>query len=549
MALKNHRTLHKTLDIADSPNTPIRINQGDYLGRILHVRVTDDHVPVTDTNVTARLTFNTNDPTAVSTLALADGTAAGDFVPMTRVSDDTTLAFEAAIPQGALARSGEITMGVDLLDSDGSVIASRPFKAIVDPAIINLNLKLADGRGYFEAMLQTMEQLNESCADYAEIVKNLAANFGLAIGTVTTVDYDQPARVEMRDDGDVKTLDFWIPRGRPGSQGVRGVQGPVGPAGPQGRPGSGLRIIGADSDGSTRPTEGMDEGDGWLIGEILTVWVDGNWKPMGRFTGPAGQSIFLARVAVEPNTQVSKSSIVVGDGQTLKVGDGILGSDGRTFAVETVSEELVTVGDLISSINVGIRGERGERGEVGPAGSQGPVGPAGPLPFETTSFEIVEQTSDIGWDIIDKDGKKDAHFKLPLAGVAGQRGEKGEKGDPGESIVGPVGPAGPAGPQGQPGRDGKDGKDGETPSLSGYAQQSWVSSNYVNKSDYQSLDSTSVTIGGGAAKIKVGASTMVLSVGSAHLDINASYIALVYGSSYVKVDSTGIHHIGNVDKA
>lgn len=65
---------------------------------------------------------------------------------------------------------------------------------------------------------------------------------------------------------------------------------------------------------------------------------------------------------------------------------------------------------------------------------------------------------------------------------------------------------------------------------------------------YQSLDATSLTIGGGSAKIKVGAATMVLSVGNAHLDINASYIALVYGSSYVKVDSTGIHHVGNVDK-
>ncbi|MBW3090446.1 hypothetical protein [Bifidobacterium miconisargentati] len=493
MALKNHRTKYKTLDLADDPSEPIRINQGDYMGRILHVRVTDDHVPVADTGVTARLTFNTNDPTAVSALSLADGTAAGDFVPMTRVNDDTTMAFEAAIPQGALARSGEIVMGVDLIDSDGSIIASRPFKAIVDPANINLNLKIADGRGYFEAMLQTMEEIHESCADYAELVKNLAANFGLEIGTVTTVDYDQPARVELRDNGDVKTIDFWIPRGKPGPQGIQGPQGVQGVQGPRGITGAGLRIRGSATSQEGLPTEGMEEGDGYLVGRDLWLWTNGAWQEHGDFMGPAGTNVMLASVAIEPNSQVSKSSLPTPLADMVKVGDGLIGSDGRGYHVETVADDYVTVGTQISNINVGTPGPQGEPGPQGIQGIQGPVGPVGPMPFQTASSETVTAEEGFSLALVKNGDTTDLHAKIPIAGPQGKQGEKGEKGDPGESIVGPEGPQGPAGPQGEPGRDGQDGiSESDVNKLisnatSVFLKSADASSTYATKTDLNNL--------------------------------------------------------------
>ena len=65
---------------------------------------------------------------------------------------------------------------------------------------------------------------------------------------------------------------------------------------------------------------------------------------------------------------------------------------------------------------------------------------------------------------------------------------------------------------------------------------------------YQSLDASRLTIGGGTAKVKINPDSVGLSYGSGHVDVNGSYVALVYGSYYVKVDSTGIHHVGPVDK-
>lgn len=48
--------------------------------------------------------------------------------------------------------------------------------------------------------------------------------------------------------------------------------------------------------------------------------------------------------------------------------------------------------------------------------------------------------------------------------------------------------------------------------------------------------------------MKINPDSVQLAYGSGHVDVNGSYVALVYGNSYVKVDSTGIHHVGNVDK-
>lgn len=481
-ALKALRTIPVEINLAGDPMRPIRINQGDYMGRILHVTVTDDHVPVADDGVTARLTFNTNDPTSLSTLSLADGTAAGDWVPMTRIQGAQTATFEAAIPQGALLKAGEITMGIDLLDPDGTIIASRPFKAIVDPSNINFNLKIADGRGYLEALYQSMLEAAQSSKDWAEVAKDAAQNFGISVGTVTTVDYDQTARVEMDSNGGTKVLNYWIPRGKPGPQGIQGPQGVQGIQGPRGLTGAGLRIRGSATSQDQLPTEGMEEGDGYLIGRDLWLWTNGAWANRGEFMGPAGTNVMLASVAIEPNSQVSKSSLPAALADDAKVGDGIIGKDGRGYHVETVADDYVTVGPMISNINVGTPGPQGEQGPQGVQGIQGPRGATGPMPFDTVSSEIVD-ADQIGAELVKNGDQTDLHLKLPVKGVKGDPGAAGPKGDPGESITGPQGPIGPAGPQGPAGQDGADGKDGIQESevrsmLSDYATQSYVDSKF-----------------------------------------------------------------------
>lgn len=611
MALDTFRRLPVTIDLANDPLKPIRVNQGDWLGRILHVRVTDDHVPVTDTGITARLTFNTSDPNTVSTLSLADGSAAGDFVPMTRTSASDTATFEAAIPAAALTRSGEITMGVDLLDPNGSVIASRPFKAIVDPSNINLNLKLSDGRGYLEALFQSMQELAQSAQDYAQIAQDASKNFGIAIGTVTTVDSTEDANATIDSNEGSKLLNLWIPRGPAGPQGVRGEQGPIGPQGPVGPTGAGLVIKGSTDSQDKLPTTGMQEGYGYLVGQHLWMWTNNAWKDMGQFMGPAGQSLFLATVKVEPNTQVAKSSITVGAGQTLKVGDGILSNDGNTYTIQTVEDDLVTVGDKVSSINVGVQGPKGNgwhvanidvssstafaatalspgnpavgdiivdaNGDVytvmavageqvtpsaairnadgssltlrGPQGPQGIQGEKGDKGFTTVSSEVVE-----GSEVKATLNGTDLHFALPTKGEKGEKGDPGEpgpKGDPGESITGPEGPQGPAGPQGEPGADGKDGvQESQVRSMissatSGMLTQSTADSRYVSKGDYQALDATTLTVGGGSGQIAISSSGIEMRWGAggygAHVDVQPNYAAISYGSKcHIMVQSDGV---------
>ena len=59
---------------------------------------------------------------------------------------------------------------------------------------------------------------------------------------------------------------------------------------------------------------------------------------------------------------------------------------------------------------------------------------------------------------------------------------------------------------------------------------------------YTSLDSQTLTVGGGSGKLKIQGSSMQLSWGSkAHVDLNADYTAVCFGNYNVMVDSTGVH--------
>lgn len=542
MALDTARRLPVRMDLVNDYQPPIRVNQGDLMGRIVRITVTDDHVPVTDTGISARLTYNTGQGGVATASAFSlSGGEAGDFVPMTRVEGTDTATFEAAVPTSALTRSGEIMMGVDILDADGSVIATRPFKALVDPSVIDYTLKMTDGRGYFEATIQSMQEMFDATKQWAQVAQDAARNFGLQVGTVTTLEPEQAAYVQVDRNEGANVVSFGIPRGQRGLQGERGPQGVQGPVGPTGETGSGLRIKGSSDTTAGRPTSGMEEGDGWLIGDVLWVYTKGAWKSMGQFKGPSGNSVFLASVAVEPNSQVSLSSLPVSTDIPAKINDGIIGVDGRCYRVTATTSTTVTVGPLLGTINVGVKGDKGDKGERGPQGIQGPKGDKGDRGFTTVSAETGD-----GSNVTATLNGTDLHFVLPTKGAKGDAGSQGPKGDPGErGPQGPQGERGLTGAQGPAGKDGQDGKDGLTTSevnsmLRDYLTENDADNTYLRKSDYTPLN-RAVEIGPGPTYLIIKSSTVSLTNGIGHLDIGSSYIGMAWNSTSLQVTASGVY--------
>lgn len=80
------------------------------------------------------------------------------------------------------------------------------------------------------------------------------------------------------DDGTTKETNFVSSRGDTGSQ------GPIGPEGPQGKQGNGLVVRGKADKEENLPTTGNNQGDGYLVGTNLYIWIDGSWQNMGSIT-------------------------------------------------------------------------------------------------------------------------------------------------------------------------------------------------------------------------------------------------------------------------
>ncbi|WP_367376238.1 hypothetical protein [Lentilactobacillus kefiri] len=80
------------------------------------------------------------------------------------------------------------------------------------------------------------------------------------------------------DDGMTKEINFVSSRGDTGSQ------GPIGPVGPQGKQGNGLVVRGKADKEENLPTTGNNQGDGYLVGTDLYIWIDGSWQNMGSIT-------------------------------------------------------------------------------------------------------------------------------------------------------------------------------------------------------------------------------------------------------------------------
>ncbi|WP_462394598.1 hypothetical protein [Lentilactobacillus parabuchneri] len=101
------------------------------------------------------------------------------------------------------------------------------------------------------------------------------------------------------DDGTTKETNFVSSRGDTGSQ------GPIGPVGPQGKQGNGLVVRGKADKEENLPTTGNNQGDGYLVGTDLYIWIDGSWQNMGSITPDLADYVKVTDMNNDLNTKVN----------------------------------------------------------------------------------------------------------------------------------------------------------------------------------------------------------------------------------------------------
>ena len=187
------------------------------------------------------------------------------------------------------------------------------------------------------------------------------------------------------------------------------LQGPQGLQGPKGDDGTGLSIKGRYNNleelQSSHPT-GVN-GDAYMVGINLYVWIDGMWTDCGNIQGPQGER-GLQGLKGDTGPQGPRGE------QGLKGDKGDIGPQGPR-GEQGLKGDIGERGPKGEQGLQGPKGEQGERGLQGPKGDTGAVGPQGPQGLTGPAGPRGPQ------------------------GLQGAAGPKGDKGD-----VGPRGPQGPA---------------------------------------------------------------------------------------------------------
>lgn len=187
------------------------------------------------------------------------------------------------------------------------------------------------------------------------------------------------------------------------------LQGPQGLQGPKGDDGTGLSIKGRYNNleelQSSHPT-GVN-GDAYMVGINLYVWIDGMWTDCGNIQGPQG----------ERGLQGLKGDTGPQGPRGLQGKQGIQGPIGKT-------------GERGPQGPIGAVGPQGEKGDTGPRGLQGEQGPRGPQGLKGDTGAVGPQ------------GPQGLTGPAGPRGPQGLQGAAGPKGDKGD--VGPRGPQGPA---------------------------------------------------------------------------------------------------------
>ncbi|MFK8797348.1 hypothetical protein ABMS01_06730 [Lentilactobacillus parabuchneri] len=165
------------------------------------------------------------------------------------------------------------------------------------------------------------------------------------------------------DDGTTKETNFVSSRGDTGSQ------GPIGPVGPQGKQGNGLVVRGKADKEENLPTTGNNQGDGYLVGTDLYIWIDNSWQNMGSITPDLADYVKVADMNNALNTKQDKIGYTPADDSKVVHNSGLA-------TIPTDNSGLVV-------------GNNGDIGLVKQIGSNGVIG----VGSNNDAFRVVQSNN------------------------------------------------------------------------------------------------------------------------------------------------------------
>ncbi|MCO6558475.1 MAG: hypothetical protein J6575_03440 [Bifidobacterium sp.] len=212
MSLDSYRAVDITLDRANDWIPPVRLNAGDVDGRVLRVTVTDDGIPVSDDDITARLMFNAN-----------PASGSGGYVTMQRDTAAQGLVFTCPIPRQVLTPPST-TMAVELVDAQGHIIDSRDFTAYIDESLLKMQGEAPDALAEWKQAIADMGPATDRANEAAESAEDTVRDASVDIGTVTTLAPGSEATAVLEGTGLQRRLDLGIPQGKQGPKDPEAVQ-------------------------------------------------------------------------------------------------------------------------------------------------------------------------------------------------------------------------------------------------------------------------------------------------------------------------------------
>lgn len=279
--------------------------------------------------------------------------------------------------------------------------------------------------GEYQKYQNTLQMVNDAYDKYAKwFHRHFHEDTGEFLYIGGTTKYGLSAYEIAVNHGFSGTEEEWL-------ESIRGDQGVAGP------PGAGLNIVGQVAAETFLPSEGLQSGVGYLVGEgtdaLLYVWDAENakwfYKQPISVVGPQGPQ------GVQGETGPQGPQGIQGEqGEKGEKGDtGATGATGATgpkgdpftysdFTAEQLAALTGPQGPKGDKGDTGATGQQGQKGDTGATGPQGPKGDTGPQ------------------------GIRGEQGPQGIQGIRGETGATGPKGDKGDT--------GPQGPQGEKGETG-----------------------------------------------------------------------------------------------
>ncbi|KRM45237.1 hypothetical protein [Lentilactobacillus parafarraginis] len=150
-----------------------------------------------------------------------------------------------------------------------------------------------------------------------------------------------------------------------------------GDKGDKGDTGTGLEIKDKVSSVSNLPST-ANEGDGYLVGEELYVWVNGAWKDCGPLQGPKGDQ------GIQGNTGTGVSSTTIQYQISNSATTAPTGTWSNNIVATTTTNPYLWMKATLNYTDDTTKdfylvSQKGDKGDTGATGATGPIGPQGPV--------------------------------------------------------------------------------------------------------------------------------------------------------------------------